>query len=106
MATVKVARRSVAKHLSRIRESPEVPRLIDKLQATRWTGRPGIDRPSQRRRYSLAFPSARWSGLETTRGPQGERKRTTPPPRVQATTSFQEAAAYAAVVRSMRRGAE
>jgi hypothetical protein len=36
-----VPRRSVAADLSRILESPEVSRLIDELQATRWTGRPG-----------------------------------------------------------------
>src|ERR1700727_1346039 len=36
-----VARRSVAEDLSRILESREVCRLIDELQETRWTGRPG-----------------------------------------------------------------
>jgi hypothetical protein len=36
-----VARRSVATDLSAILASPEVSRLIDELQATRWTGRPG-----------------------------------------------------------------
>lgn len=41
MTTQKVARRSLAEDLSRILESPEVSRLIDALQATRWTGRPG-----------------------------------------------------------------
>ena len=41
MTTLKVARRSVAADLSRILESPEVSRLVDELQATRWTGRPG-----------------------------------------------------------------
>jgi len=37
----KVARRSVAEDLSVILESTEVCRLVDELQATRWTGRPG-----------------------------------------------------------------
>jgi hypothetical protein len=41
MTTLKVARRSVAEDLSDILASPEVARLIDELQATRWTGRPG-----------------------------------------------------------------
>jgi IS5 family transposase len=41
MTTVKVARRSVAENLSGILDSPEVARLTDELQATRWTGRPG-----------------------------------------------------------------
>jgi transposase, IS5 family len=41
MTTLKVARRSVAADLSDILASPEVSRLIDELQATRWTGRPG-----------------------------------------------------------------
>ncbi len=41
MTTQNVARRSVAADLSRILESPEVSRLIDELQATRETGRPG-----------------------------------------------------------------
>jgi Transposase DDE domain len=41
MATQNVARRSVAKDLSRILDSPEVCRLVDELQQTRWTGRPG-----------------------------------------------------------------
>jgi hypothetical protein len=41
MTTLKVARRSVASDLSDILASPEVSRLIDELQATRWTGRPG-----------------------------------------------------------------
>jgi hypothetical protein len=36
-----VPRRSVAEDLSRILDSPEVRRLIDELQATRETGRPG-----------------------------------------------------------------
>lgn len=36
-----VARRSVAEDLSGILASSEVIRLIDELQATRWTGRPG-----------------------------------------------------------------
>jgi IS5 family transposase len=36
-----VPRRSVAADLSRILESPEISRLIDELQETRWTGRPG-----------------------------------------------------------------
>jgi Transposase DDE domain len=36
-----VAGRSVAQDLSVILESAEVSRLIDELQATRWTGRPG-----------------------------------------------------------------
>jgi IS5 family transposase len=41
MATRNVARRSVAEDLSHILASPEVSSLIDELQATRWTGRPG-----------------------------------------------------------------
>jgi hypothetical protein len=41
MTTMKVARRPVAENLSDILASPEVSRLIDELQATRWTGRPG-----------------------------------------------------------------
>lgn len=41
MTTLNVARRSVAENLSDILASPEVSRLIDELQATRWTGRPG-----------------------------------------------------------------
>ncbi len=41
MTTVNVARRSVAETLSDILNSPEVSSLIDELQATRETGRPG-----------------------------------------------------------------
>lgn len=41
MTSQKVARRSVAETLSDILASPEVERLIEQLQATRWTGRPG-----------------------------------------------------------------
>lgn len=41
MTSRTVARRPVAEDLSRILESPEVTRLTDELQATRWTGRPG-----------------------------------------------------------------
>ena len=41
MTTRTVARRSVAADLSDILASPEVSSLIDELQATRWTGRPG-----------------------------------------------------------------
>lgn len=41
MTSPKVPRRSVAENLSDILASPEVSRLIDQLQATRWTGRPG-----------------------------------------------------------------
>jgi transposase len=41
VTTTKVARRSVADELSGILASSEVSRLIDELQATRWTGRPG-----------------------------------------------------------------
>ena len=41
MTTPKVARRSVAEDLSDILASPEVSRLVEELQATRWTGRPG-----------------------------------------------------------------
>lgn len=41
MTTQNVARRSVAEDLSDILDSPEVSRLIDELQATRETGRPG-----------------------------------------------------------------
>src|ERR1700675_3168998 len=41
MTTPNVARRSVASDLAGILESSEVSRLIDELQATRETGRPG-----------------------------------------------------------------
>ena len=41
MTTQNVARQSVAADLSDILASPEVSRLINELQATRWTGRPG-----------------------------------------------------------------
>jgi hypothetical protein len=41
MTTVNVARRPVAETLSDVLASPEIARLIDQLQATRWTGRPG-----------------------------------------------------------------
>jgi Transposase DDE domain len=41
MTTRNVARRSVAEDLSDILASPEVSSLIDELQTTRWTGRPG-----------------------------------------------------------------
>ena len=41
MTTLNVARRSVAADLSDILASPEVSRLIDQLQETRQTGRPG-----------------------------------------------------------------
>ncbi len=41
MTTPNVAGRSVAKDLSGILASPEVSHLVDELQATRWTGRPG-----------------------------------------------------------------
>jgi Transposase DDE domain len=41
MTTRNVARRSVAEDLSDILDSPEVSRLIDELQETRLTGRPG-----------------------------------------------------------------
>jgi transposase len=41
MATRNVARRSVAEDLAAILASPEVARLIDQLQETRETGRPG-----------------------------------------------------------------
>jgi IS5 family transposase len=41
MDTPKVARRPVAETLSAILASPEVSRLVDELQATRETGRPG-----------------------------------------------------------------
>lgn len=41
MTTQNVARRPVAETLSGVLESPEIIRLIDELQATRWTGRPG-----------------------------------------------------------------
>ena len=41
MTSQNVARRSVAEDLSTILESPEICDLIDRLQATRWTGRPG-----------------------------------------------------------------
>jgi transposase, IS5 family len=41
MTMLNVARRPVAETLSGILASPEVSRLIDELQATRWTGRPG-----------------------------------------------------------------
>ncbi|HEX5309029.1 MAG TPA: transposase [Solirubrobacteraceae bacterium] len=41
MTSQNVAGRSVAETLSGILASPEVERLIEQLQATRWTGRPG-----------------------------------------------------------------
>jgi transposase, IS5 family len=41
MTSVNVARRPVAESLAAILEFPEVERLIDELQQTRWTGRPG-----------------------------------------------------------------
>lgn len=41
MTTRNVARRPVAEDLSIILASPEIGDLIDQLQATRWTGRPG-----------------------------------------------------------------
>ncbi len=41
MTSVNVARRPVAEQLSDILDSPEVSRLVDELQATRSTGRPG-----------------------------------------------------------------
>lgn len=41
MTTPNVARRPVAETLSDILDSSEVSRLIDELQQTRWTGRPG-----------------------------------------------------------------
>lgn len=41
MTTVNVPRRPVAEHLALILDSPEVTRLADELQRTRWTGRPG-----------------------------------------------------------------
>jgi IS5 family transposase len=41
MTTRTVARRPVAEDLSDILASPEVARLIEELQETRWTGRPG-----------------------------------------------------------------
>ena len=41
MTTLNVAQRSVANDLSAILASSEVTRLIDELQRTRWTGRPG-----------------------------------------------------------------
>jgi hypothetical protein len=41
MTSVNVARRPVVGILSDILNSPEVARLVDELQQTRWTGRPG-----------------------------------------------------------------
>jgi hypothetical protein len=41
VTTQNVARRPVADDLSTILDSPEICDLIDRLQATRWTGRPG-----------------------------------------------------------------
>jgi transposase, IS5 family len=41
MTTRTVPRRPVSDDLARILESPEVGHLVDELQATRWTGRPG-----------------------------------------------------------------
>lgn len=41
MTTQTVPRRPVADDLSTILDSPEIGDLIDRLQATRWTGRPG-----------------------------------------------------------------
>jgi transposase, IS5 family len=41
VTTQNVARRSVVADLSRILDSPEIVQLVEQLQATRWTGRPG-----------------------------------------------------------------
>ncbi len=41
MTKVKVPRRPVAENLSAILDSPEIAALIEGLEATRWTGRPG-----------------------------------------------------------------
>ncbi len=41
MTSQKVPRRSVAEDLSTILDSAEICRLVDELQQTRWTGRPG-----------------------------------------------------------------
>lgn len=41
MTSPKVARRSAVEDLSLILATPEVSRLVDELQETRWTGRPG-----------------------------------------------------------------
>ncbi len=41
MNTQTVARRSVANDLSAVLDSDEVGRLVEQLEATRWTGRPG-----------------------------------------------------------------
>ncbi len=41
MTMQNVAQRSVAEDLSAILDSPDVSRLVDELQQTRWTGRPG-----------------------------------------------------------------
>lgn len=41
MAKPNVARRSASAELAGLLDSPEIGRLIEELQATRWTGRPG-----------------------------------------------------------------
>lgn len=41
MTSVNVARRPVADTLAAVLDSPAVSRLVDELEQTRWTGRPG-----------------------------------------------------------------
>jgi hypothetical protein len=41
LATAKVPRRSAASELEGALDSPEIERLIERIDATRWTGRPG-----------------------------------------------------------------
>lgn len=41
MAKPKVARHSASDELAGLLNSPEIGRLVEGLQATRWTGRPG-----------------------------------------------------------------
>jgi hypothetical protein len=41
MVKATVARRSDAVQITALLDSPEIARLVDELQATRWTGRPG-----------------------------------------------------------------
>ena len=58
MTTRNVARRSVAADLSDILASPEVSRLIDELQTTRLTGRPGY---SLRSMIGMAFAKSMYA---------------------------------------------
>lgn len=68
-----VARRSVAADLADILASPEVSRLIDELQATRWTGCPGyplrtmIGMALAKSLYALRRGGAPWHSSPSTR---------------------------------------